>query len=464
MMNTAVIETIQHKLDPNKKPVYKELAAIIAEEIATNKLPKGSKLPPYRILSWKLGVAEGTVLKAYRELERNCLIVPRIGDGSYVHESTNNDNNRFRNAPINIKPENLSGSHKFHDLSRNQSFIFDDMSKWRDIFDLSKMPKDDLYFLLNYTDEQGLLAHRQAGAKWLNIDIDPKHIVCTNGAQHALQISLKAVMRSQESIAVDEYTYPGILSLAKHMNIRIISIKMDKNGLCPDDLAKKFNLYRFSAIFLTPTIHNPTNSAMPETRRDVIADFCKSHGVFILEDETQGMISKVNYRSFFDRLPAQTILLASVSKCLSSGLRAGYLVAPEHMLTRIRYIVQEICHMATPLSHEYATRCITNGYAQEHMDKTRNEIMRRKEFVNEALEGVEYYSLDYSAHYWFPLPAKSTDTDVVATLRKKNILVSPSSHFCSKKVQDSYFIRTCVTAHSSDDDLFNAYSEIRKLL
>lgn len=52
--------------------------------IATDQLPAGERLPSVRQLAKDLGVAPGTVAKAYRLLEHEGLVQTRVGGGTRV--------------------------------------------------------------------------------------------------------------------------------------------------------------------------------------------------------------------------------------------------------------------------------------------------------------------------------------------------------------------------------------------
>lgn len=60
-----IIWRIGQKLDRQKRPIYQELASVITEEILSERIQAGQKLPPYRILSWKLSLSPETIQKAY---------------------------------------------------------------------------------------------------------------------------------------------------------------------------------------------------------------------------------------------------------------------------------------------------------------------------------------------------------------------------------------------------------------
>ena len=67
-------------------PPYEQVRAQVATMVATGVLPVGTRLPPIRQLSNDLGLAGGTVARAYRELEAAGVIVTRGRHGSFVAE------------------------------------------------------------------------------------------------------------------------------------------------------------------------------------------------------------------------------------------------------------------------------------------------------------------------------------------------------------------------------------------
>lgn len=65
-------------------PPYEQLRGQLASLIASGELKVDSRLPPVRQLAGDLGVAVGTVARAYRELEQHGLIHSRRGGGTTV--------------------------------------------------------------------------------------------------------------------------------------------------------------------------------------------------------------------------------------------------------------------------------------------------------------------------------------------------------------------------------------------
>jgi GntR family transcriptional regulator len=67
-------------------PPYEQLRGQIAGLVAAAELPAGSRLPSVRQLAGDLGLAPGTVARAYSELEAEGLLVTRQRGGTFVAE------------------------------------------------------------------------------------------------------------------------------------------------------------------------------------------------------------------------------------------------------------------------------------------------------------------------------------------------------------------------------------------
>ncbi len=65
-------------------PAYEQLREQIAGLVATGDLPPGARLPSVRQLAADLGIASGTVARAYRELDDGGLIEGRGRHGTVV--------------------------------------------------------------------------------------------------------------------------------------------------------------------------------------------------------------------------------------------------------------------------------------------------------------------------------------------------------------------------------------------
>lgn len=77
-----------HPLDADDAtPPFEQLRTQLAGRVATGDLAAGTKLPTVRALAAELGVAAGTVARAYRELEADGVVVTEGRRGTFVATS-----------------------------------------------------------------------------------------------------------------------------------------------------------------------------------------------------------------------------------------------------------------------------------------------------------------------------------------------------------------------------------------
>lgn len=65
-------------------PPYEQIRAQVTTMVATEVLPSGTRLPSIRQLANDLGLAAGTVARAYRELEQAGVIATKGRSGTFV--------------------------------------------------------------------------------------------------------------------------------------------------------------------------------------------------------------------------------------------------------------------------------------------------------------------------------------------------------------------------------------------
>ena len=79
-MSTLVVDLT----DPT--PPYEQIRRAILDQVASGSLVTGDRLPAIRALAGDLGLAPGTVARAYKELEEAGVLITRRGAGTRIAE------------------------------------------------------------------------------------------------------------------------------------------------------------------------------------------------------------------------------------------------------------------------------------------------------------------------------------------------------------------------------------------
>lgn len=423
---------------------YRAIAEALAHGILSGRIESGSKLPPLRVLADELAVTVGTVNRVYTELERLGLVASRVGDGTYVLNPGERVNaGEFENAP--------GGTPGVIDLSRNAHICGDESEllgnalvslggNWRRLAQLNE-----------YLPDTGLPRHREAAVQWIalsGLDVSADQIVITNGAQHALLCAMMATLRKDDLIVSEHLTYPGLAAAARALGIRLSGLAIDAQGLIPEALEETCAQQRVHALYCIPTIHNPTTGTMGALRRHAIAEICLRHNVRIIEDDAHGVLVEKHPPSHAQFAPTHTIVISSLSKAVSSGLRIGFIAAPHSLVGRIASAVRTSCWMATPLVAEIGAGWILDGTAEALCENQRQEIRRRKALLSSVLAGIEARTAEDSFHYWITLPEPWRASELVSLLEERGVLVKPAEAFAVGRIG----VPQCVRASISGAD------------
>lgn len=446
-----IIDTVSLLRDSLRSGVgikYKLLATAMANRIQKGEIEAGTKLPPHRILADALGVTIGTVSRVYGELERLGLVVARVGDGTFVRQLGLESKREagFRNA--------LDQPEPYYDMSRNLHIPGQESTYLaQSLMELANNPQI-LQELSLYTPDMGLMRHRQAGARWLtqsDFIASPEQVLCVNGAQHGLTCALIGLLRPGDALVTEQLTYPGLITAARLLGIRLLGIEMDDEGLLPDSLDELCCMNRVSALYCTPTIQNPTNAVMSVERRKAIAQVCRTHNLLILEDDAHGVLALDRPPPLSVFAPERSVLISGLSKAVAAGLRVGYLHAPVTLVSRLATAVRTTCWMATPIAFELASHWIDQGIAKVLLQQQVAEIIRRKKLVSDLLAGLHFKGHPESPHFWIEVPEPWRAAEIEAELQQKQYLISTADAFMVGRHAMPQFVRASVSNTWGDD-------------
>ena len=140
--------------------------------------------------------------------------------------------------------------------------------------------------------------------------------------------------------------------------MRLVGVEMDAEGVLPDALKSACKAHKPKAVYLTPTLHNPTTATIPQKRREAIADIIRAHKTFLIEDDAYGWLAP-NASPIANLIPERTYLAVGLSKCIAPALRVSYLLVPdadaEH---RMSSSIATTMQMQPPLMVALATHWI----------------------------------------------------------------------------------------------------------
>jgi DNA-binding transcriptional MocR family regulator len=253
------------------------------------------------------------------------------------------------------------------------------------------------------------------------------------------------------TIVTEEIGHHTLVPLASYLGLKLRGLAIDEEGIRPDALDEACRESAVQAVFVQPSVINPTACLMSERRRDEIATIARRHGIAIIENDVLGPLVADRPPPVAAFAPERTLYVTSFTKCVIPGLRIGYLVVPDRLVSAVanRHLVTN--WMATPLLAELATRWIENGTASELMLWQREAIHRRHRIAAEMLGGIAYRAHPESLHLWLPLKAGRVEEAFVSHARLQGVAIAPGASFFTSQASRYPAVRISIGSTTEDE-------------
>jgi len=403
------------------KPRYLAIADLIAEDIKSGLLSPGDRLPPQRKLAARLEIDFTTVARGYVEAQKRGLVESRVGQGTFILPQ--------------FQPERRSRTSRVVpvDLTMNLPPEPDDPVLIARMAEGLTEVGRDLVALLRYQGFGGSPADKDAASAWLGrraLVPTQERLFVTPGAHPALLGILGILAKPGQVVLSEALTYPGARSISAQLGLRLVGLPMDAGGIDPDALAHACRTLEPKALYLNPTLQNPTTLTIPEARRAAIVAVARRFKLPIVEDDAYGFIPAHGPPPLAAMAPELTWHVAGLAKCIGAGLRAAYVVVPDvRSGWPFAAALRAANVMASPLTTALATRWIEDGTADTILRFIRTETIARQAIATEILLAGSFRADPLSFHLWVELPKPWTRSAFIGHMRATGLGVVASDAF-----------------------------------
>jgi DNA-binding transcriptional MocR family regulator len=212
-------------------------------------------------------------------------------------------------------------------------------------------------------DAMGLLPLREAVAARYTaagIPTTADQVLVTSGAQHALNIVLRALTSRQDRVLVEHPSYPNALDAIRAAGCRAVPVAFAAPGAGPgattsagaalagarqpgratvawdmQGLQTALAQQRPRLAYLVPDFHNPTGQLMPDLERRRLVSAAAAAGTTLVVDET---LRELNIDGVgttpVAAFSSAVVTIGSLSKSHWGGLRTGWIRASQDLIQR----------------------------------------------------------------------------------------------------------------------------------
>jgi DNA-binding transcriptional MocR family regulator len=438
--------------------LWEEISDWLCAQIQDGALRDGEKLPSIRSIARRFGVSISTAQRAFDQLERSGLIrsVPRSGCFA-VAPGKRISGYDFSGVDVRV---NMAVASMLADAARPDKRMLGSAVLGANLAPESLLRRcmaaviRDEASLCAFCPPPGNLELRKQIAGQMirrGVVCGPDDIVITAGDTVAMELALTATGKPQDRVIVEEPTYFGILQAIEHVGMRAVPIRIcPREGIDLDILGKALREGSYAAIFLNPSLHNPSGFVMPAPRRKALAAMAARAGVTIIEDDV-----------FYDLIPlasrppaikshdaANVIYCSSFTKTIAPGFRVGWCVPgrqKEAMLAQMFGRNLSVSSLPQAVLAEFLRR----GYDEQHLLLLRSHCEEANRQFATLLEmhfppGLGYRPPAGGFVHWIDMP-EAVDMDRFHALVKQAGIVIADGSIFSATGGSARGLRICIT-------------------
>jgi DNA-binding transcriptional MocR family regulator len=368
-LNPSALARLLGEWNLGAAPAYRELADVVRLLVLDGRVALDTALPSERGLAEALGISRTTVTAAYAHLRdqgflssrqgsRGRTRIPRlappgtpesIGPG---RESVgrNSATSQAGLAAPGLAAPGLAAPEGLIDLAYASLPASGEVVHRAFAAALTELPA--LLPGFGY-DAMGILPLREAVAARYTAagaPTTPEQILVTSGAQHALNIIIRALAGRQDRVLVEHPSYPNALDAIRAAGCRALPVAFTTtdggtahaagSGPAPwawdmHALQSTMMQQRPKIAYVVPDFHNPTGQLMPDPQRRHLVRAAAAADTVLVVDETlrELNLDGVETTPVAAFSPA-VVTIGSLSKSHWGGLRTGWIRASEAMIQR----------------------------------------------------------------------------------------------------------------------------------
>ena len=431
--------------------LYIQIAEGIVQQIENGTLRSGEKVPSIRRLSTQKRVSVSTALQAYVWLENRGHLEARPKSGFFVRRPFAGliPEPRFDARPL---QPHLPGSDDIistllASASDPGCVPFAAGCATPDVFPnramntiVRRIVNRHPLHSARYEFPPGIDELRRQIARRLpdaGCELRAEDVVVTCGAMEAVTLSLRAVTKAGDVVAVESPTYFGILGCAASLGLKIVEIPTHPlEGMDLDRLENAIRKHRVKACIVMPNCHNPLGFVLPDKNKKALADLTARWNVAVIEDDVYGDLAFAGARprsiKSYDR-KGLVLLCSSFSKTLPPGYRVGW-IAPGRYQAEVERLKYLTTVATSTLSQMTVAEFLNSGGYDRHVKRLRTIFAERVDTMRQAIAryfpaGTRITRPAGGILLWVELPAKTDALRLYQMALAERIAILPGKIF-----------------------------------
>ncbi|SFH64048.1 PLP-dependent aminotransferase family protein [Albimonas pacifica] len=380
-----------------RRAIADQIAGSIRAAIGDGRLPDGARLPSWVDLAAQLGVARGTVRRAYEILADEQLVIASGASGTLVAPSRAAERPAASRPAVEALPDPMPGMTPAYEAP---SLPFQNgvpaqeaypVKVWARL--LGRAARARSFESTVQPDPRGDPGLRAQIAAHLavarGIACAPDQVVVTTGFRAGLTLAIAARARPGAEALVEDPGFPVIRRSLEWQGLRPVASPVDAEGL---DVARAVARAPEAALAVVSACqHAPLGSALSPARRRALLDWADRTGAWIIEDDFLAELQldgRATPALAAEDARGSVIHLGTFAKTLGQMIGLGFVVSPLSIAPRMAEVAAHILPAPCPVAQRGLMHFLEEGHYLRHLRRTKALYAERRGRLLAALAGA----------------------------------------------------------------------------
>ena len=290
----------------------------------------------------------------------------------------------------------------------------------------------------HYGDPYGYLPLRmvlQSRLADLGILPDAEQILTTAGATHALDLTIKYLLRRGDRVMVDDPGYPNLFSHLQLYGVEALPVTRNNDGPDLDQIEKFAQQHRPSLMFTQSVLQTPTGTTIAPGIAHRLLRLAEQYDFRIVEDDAYAdmLSTPVPRLATLDQL-SRVIYLGCLSKTLSSSIRVGFVAGEKSLIQNLTRLKMISSITGSQLDERLTFHALTEGHYRRSVDRLRARLGTAMQASADKLEscGFQLFCKPLGGKFlWIRHPSYENSEAISQLAAQSNIVIAPGKVFRS---------------------------------
>lgn len=267
----------------------------------------------------------------------------------------------------------------------------------------------------------------------------------------ALSLSLRAVTKPGDCIAVESPTDFGVLQAMEQLGLNAVEIATHPRlGISLTELESVIQTRRIKACLLIPNFNNPLGSLMLDSHKQRLIAILSRREIPLIEDDLYGDLyfgtTRPHVARSFDS-KGLVILCGSFSKTLAPGYRVGWMM-PGRFFEKARNLKTTSSGTTATVPQLAIADYVNNGGYDHHLRALRQALRRQVEQVSHAIAesfppNTKLTRPSGGFVLWVELPKSVDALKLYDRARDHKISIAPGQLFSPRGSYNNFIRLSC---------------------